>query len=163
VRRNTVSAWVLIAFPVENEADREALGLLAHVVARSFAPAPARRDIFDAAARYVHHGGGAVIVQLVTATDAAERRADDVVSLVRRLAAEPLEEAVFRNHLRAYRGERLLALETPEARAADAALQLFHTGRFTAPARALETLGPARLRRAAAALGRPARAFLGPP
>jgi hypothetical protein len=61
-----------------------------------------------------------------------------------------------------YRGHRLDALATPEARAADAALQLFFDHAYRPPEERLDALDPAALRRAAASLGPPAVAMLGP-
>lgn len=163
VIRPTVTTWIGLAFPFPRDADPEALRLLAFRIREAFRPSFQRPDVFDAGATVEQHGdGGWLQVVLVTAPERAEDYANDVIALVRRAASEPLPRAEFENLRRRYRGRRLLELETPEARARNAALQLYFEQRFRLPSESIAALTRRRLQRAAAALGRPAVAVLGP-
>ncbi|HEX7052265.1 MAG TPA: insulinase family protein [Longimicrobiales bacterium] len=164
VERATVTTWVALAFPFDRDADIEALRLLGFRIREAVGPSPARPEIFDAAVELERHGdGGALIVYLVTAPDRARDAADTVRELIHRSAAERMPAAEFDALLQRYRGHRLLALAAPEARAMDAALELFFDGAFHPAAERVADLTRSRLRHAADALGTPASAVLGPP
>ncbi|HEX7118685.1 MAG TPA: hypothetical protein VF212_07860 [Longimicrobiales bacterium] len=163
VPSSTVTTWVMLAFPFPADADIEALRLLGYHIREALSPAPARPDIFDVATSIERHGdGGWLTVSLVTDPATAPRREAEALALVRAAADAPLPDARFEALLRRYRGERLLELAAPEARALDAALQLFFDRPAEAPALRIDALTPSRLRRAAAALGATASASLGP-
>lgn len=163
VERNTVTAWVGISFDFKDEVDPETVRLLGFMLGQRVAPAPTRPEIYDATIEVVQHGGGgALVVYLVTAPPQAQKWVEEVRSIVANAAAQELPEPVFEALRHRYTGQRLLRLETPEARARDAALQLFFERSFTPPLRRIEALSPATLQHAAAALGPPTVALLGP-
>lgn len=159
----TVTTWIGWAFPLPAEPDTHALELLAFRIEQAAGPAPARPEIYDLGIELERHGaGGALVVSLVTAPDRAGAWAAQVEELIRRAASERLPEAAFDATTRRYLGRRLLDLATPEARALDAARQLFFDHAHLPPDDAVRELTPERLRRAAASLGRPARAIVAP-
>lgn len=163
IEQNAVTSWLGVAFPFPRAADPEALRLLAFLLEREITPAPSRPEIYDAAVEITQHGGGGtLIVYLVTAPTHARQWLDRVRALVGSTAATELQQPAFEALLRRYTGTRLLELESPEARARDAALQLFFEHAYTPPPRRIETLTPASLQGAAALLGDPAVALLGP-
>lgn len=159
----TVTTWLGWAFPLPAEPDAHALDLLAFRIEQAVGPAPARPDVYDLAVEIERHGGGgALLISLVTAPDRADAWAARVEEVVRRAAEERVPETTFREVTRRYLGRRLLDLATPEARALDAARQLFFDHGHLPPDDVVRDLTPERLRRAAASLGRPARAVLAP-
>jgi predicted Zn-dependent peptidase len=163
VERNTITSWVGVAFPFSRGMDREALRLLAFLLEREVSPAPRRPEIYDASVEIEQHGaGGALIVYLVTAPTQARRWADRVVAIARATAQAELAEPVFDAIRRRFTGQRLLELESPEARAQDAALQLFFEHGFVQPSQRIMALTPGDLQGAATALGPPVTALLGP-
>lgn len=163
VERNTVTAWVGISFEFGDEIDPETVRMLGFILAQRVAPAPTRPEIYDATVEVVQHGGGgALVVYLVTAPPQAQRWVEEVHSIVANAADQELPEPVFKALRHRYTGQRLLRLETPEARARDAALQLFFEQTFRPPLQRIEALTPAALQRAAANLAPPAVALLGP-
>lgn len=163
IEQNSVTAWVGIAFSFPREANLEALRLLAYHIGREVAPAPNRPEIYDATVEIAQHGGGgALIVYLVTAPSHAGDWIDRIRELARNTAATELQEPAFEALRRRYTGTRLLELESPEARARDAALQLFFEHGYTPPPERIAALTPESLRGAAELLGEPAIAVLGP-
>lgn len=159
----TVTAWVAVVFPLAREPDDEASRLLAYDLAEALRPSPDRPHVVDAAAEVERFGGGgALVVYVVADPEEARGWAERVEALVDSAAATPLDAAAFDLLLRRYRGARLLALATPEARAADAADRLFFDHAYVPPPERIAALTPARLRSAASALGPAALAYLGP-
>ncbi len=160
VERNTVTAWLAVAFPFGVDADLEAIRLLGAVAVDAVAPGVDRPESFTASHEVIRHGqGGALVVRVVaTPTAAAEyaARIEAAVRAARDAVPAPVLERVARRH----RGLRLGALARPEARAAEMALDLA-LGRVPEPWPALD-IGAARLREAAAGLGAPARSVVGP-
>lgn len=143
--------------------DGEALQLLTFYLRDLAAPSPARPEVYDVAARLARHGAGGILeLHIVTTPDRALDWANRMRDAVDRLAAATLSDVAFETLLRRYSGERLLALATPEARARDAARQLIFEHGYRPPATRIDALTPERLRRAAASLGPPASALLGP-
>jgi predicted Zn-dependent peptidase len=69
---------------------------------------------------------------------------------------------VFENRLRRFRGERLHALASPEARARELARQLLVGGRTRPLGQDLDALTLARVQAAARSLGAPTIVLLGP-
>ncbi|HEX6940383.1 MAG TPA: hypothetical protein VF158_13295 [Longimicrobiales bacterium] len=164
VQSSTVTTWVTLAFPFPAGTDVEALRLLGFRLREALGPAPARPDVFEVATSIERHGdGGWLTVTLVTLPEAAADRATEARALLRDAAKTTMPDDAFDALLRRFRGERLLELATPEARARDAALQLFFDRAVKAPAARIDALRPSRLRRAAAALSPPSSATLGPP
>lgn len=158
-----VTAWVAVVFPLPAQPDDEATRLLAYSLRESLRPSPDRPRVVDAAAEVERFGGGGALVVYVAADpEGAHGWAARVQALVDSAAAGPLDAPAFDLLLRRYRGERLLEQATPEARAADAADRLFFDHAYAPPAQRIDALTPARLRSAAAGLGRPALAYLGP-
>jgi len=163
VERKTVTAWIGLSFPFGPDADIEALNLLAFILEREVEPHPARPEIYDARIEISRDGGGgSFVVYLITAPPQAREWEAQVKELIRRYAGEELAEPSFQTHLNRYRGRRLLSLERPEARAEDAALQLFYENGYISPWTRLGDLDPSSLSAAARALGPPVSAYIGP-
>ena len=126
-------------------------------------PSPERPEVVDAAVDVERFGGGGALVAFVAAEPRRARLwVQRVRALVDSAAAEPLDAPKFELTLRRYRGARLLELETPEARALDAADRLYFDHGFQPPDARIAALTAERLRSAASALGPPAIAILGP-
>lgn len=163
VSSSTVTTWVALAYPFDADADLEALRLLAFYVRESLAPTAARPDVYDVSTAIERHGdGGWLAISIVTAPESAPDREYEARALVRETAASMLPDARFDALIRRYRGARMLELATPESRALEAALDLFFERRARTNAPRIDDLTPGRLQRAAAALGAPASAVLGP-
>lgn len=164
VERNVVTTWVAIAFPFPRGANAEALGLLAHQIEEATRPDIGRPEVYDVGVELLRHGeGGALIVYMITEPAHAERWVRRVRRLVDELGAKTLDEPQFEALRRRYRGHRLRRLDAPEARAREAANQLFFEGGYSDPGRRLERLSPRLVREIAASLGQPAIVLLGPP
>lgn len=161
--RNTVTAWIALAYPIGAEVRPAALGLLAARIREATAPGAARPGVYDLDIRLERHGtGGAWIVHLITAPEQAEQWERTVRDVVRETAETPMRAERIDALLRRFRGERLLELAAPEARAWDAAVQLFFEGRYEPAPIGVDSLTAESLQSAAAALGDPAIAVLGP-
>jgi predicted Zn-dependent peptidase len=76
-------------------------------------------------------------------------------------ARRPLTEEAFEQAIRSYRGARLLALASPEARAREGSRQMLLTGSLSSLIE-FEALTPARLHAAARSLESPIVLLLGP-
>lgn len=163
VERSTVTAWLGLAFPFPPEVDEEAIRLLAFHLAESASPSVMRPEIHDIAVQVERHGdGGALHIYLVASPDQAETWAARLRAAVDDAADGSLDDDEIDALLLRYRGHRLDALATPEARAVDAALQLFFDHTYRPPEERLDALDPEAFRTAAASLGPPAVAVLGP-
>jgi len=161
--RNTVTAWLGLAFPVRGDVDPEALRMVAFLLDDATRPGPDRPGLLGASVEIERHQGHAVVfVYLITEPDAAQVWSKRVAELVHRYAASPLPDAGFRARLRRFRGIRLRQLATPDARARRNAEALFSGLPLTHAARAIDALTPAAVQHAAAALGPPARGVVGP-
>jgi len=162
VEYNAITAWVAAVYPVGVDADEEALRMLAELALERVSFGPARRQVYDARAQVVRHaGGGELRLEMVVPPREAEQWGERLHAAVTAYAGEDLAAQVFADRLRRFRGERLLALESPEARARAYARQALlgsRAPRLVDP----ETLTPERLRRAARALGEPVLVYLGP-
>lgn len=158
-----ITTWLAVVFPLPREPDDEATRFLAARMLQALRPSPERPEVVDAAVEVERFGGGGALVTFVAAEPRRARVwAERVRALVDSAAAEPLDAPAFRLALRRYRGARLLALETPEARALDAADRLYFDHAFQPPDARIAGLTAERLRSAASALGPPAIAILGP-
>lgn len=157
-----ITAWVAAVYPFGEDADEEGLRMLAQLALDEVSFGLRRPQVYDARADVVRHaGGGELRLEMVVPPREAEEWAERMRAAVAQFAGEPLSDADFANRLRRYRGERLLALESPEARArvlARQALLGLPTGRLTD----VDGLTPDRLRAAARSLSSPVVVFLGP-
>lgn len=163
IEHNIVTSWMAVAFPFTRSADVEALRMLAYALDRSIRPSADRPELFDSGTELRYHGeGGVLVVYTVLAPDETDRWAQRIQELVAELGDDVDEGESFESLLRRYRGQRLLGLATPEARAHEAAFQLFFEGRYRPPAERLADLMPDRLRAAAASLAEPMTVILGP-
>jgi hypothetical protein len=99
-----------------------------------------------------------VVVPLEEASDWAER----VAAAIPAIAANSMLDDIFENHLRRFRGIRLMRLAAPEDRAREAARQLLVEGRLVGITPELDDMTLDRVRAAARTLGRPAVLLLGP-
>jgi hypothetical protein len=73
-------------------------------------------------------GGGEIRFQIVTPPGAAERLGTRIQQTVRELATTSTHDDVWERRLRRYRGERLQALSSPDARANEVARRLLASG-----------------------------------
>lgn len=157
-----ITAWVAAVYPFADDADEEAVRMLARLAVERVSFGPLRPQVYDSRVDVVRHaGGGELRLQLVVPPREAEQWAERLTDAVGEFARAPLEEPVFAERLRRYRGERLLELETPEARAralARAALVGASTARLTD----LDGLTRERLHAAARSLSDPVIVYLGP-
>lgn len=157
-----ITAWVAAVYPFGADADEEAVRMLARLALERVSFGPLRPQVYDARAEVVRHpGGGELRLEMVVPPREAEEWAERLADAVDEFARAPLDEPVFAERLRRYRGERLLELETPEARAralARAAL----LGTSTTRLADLDGLTAARLHQAARSLSDPVVVFLGP-
>ncbi|MEJ2186994.1 MAG: hypothetical protein P8Z36_13835 [Gemmatimonadota bacterium] len=161
--RNTVTAWLGLAFPVNGTVDPEALRMLAFLLQDAARPGPDRPALLGSSVEIEQQDGhAALFVYLVTEPEEAGTWLERVPTLVDSYAHTGMPEDMFRQHLRRFRGIRLRQLATPDARARRNADALFFGTSLAHPERAIDSLTPARLRRAAAALGPPARGVVGP-
>ena len=161
VPRNTVTAWVSVAFPFGPDAEVEAVRLLGAVLEDAIAPGVARPESFAAEHEVERHGGGGtLVIRAVTDPTAAAAYAERIEALATRFAVVGVPAATLDRVARRHRGLRLRELSVPEARAAAMALQLALGGRPD-PWPSLALTG-AEVRAAAGALGVPARSVVGP-
>lgn len=157
-----ITAWVAAVYSFSEDADEEAVRMLARLALDGISFGPLRPQVYDSRVDVVRHaGGGELRLQLVVPPREAEQWADRLTAVVGQYARAPLDAPVFAERLRRYRGERLLELETPEARAralARAALVGSPSARLTD----LDGLTRERLHQAARDLADPVIVFLGP-
>jgi hypothetical protein len=163
VERNTVTAWLTLAFPFHLPADLEALDLLGFLLQEYVAPTLERPEVYNASYTIEEHGaGGTLTVHLVLEPGVAGAYARRLETHVRRLAGAGPDETGFARLQRRHAGQRLARRAAPEARARDMALARA-AGRAAGDGWPVgPSPGPARVRAAAAALGSPARAVVGP-
>lgn len=161
VERNTVTAWLGVAFPFAPDADEEALGYLGVLLEDAFGPDVSRPEVYAISHELERHGqGGALMVHLVTEPGAAVAYADAIERRVADVAEEGVPAPVWDQVATRHRGRRLLERETPESRAAAIALDLA-LGRAPGDGWPSAVMADA-VRAAAGALGAPARSFVGP-
>ncbi|MBW3570744.1 MAG: hypothetical protein KY467_06535 [Gemmatimonadetes bacterium] len=160
---NSITAWVAAVYPFDADADEEALRMLARLAVERVSFGPLRPQVYDSRAEVTRHaGGGQLRLELVVPPREVEDWAERLSAAVAEYAGEALGEAQFSSRLRRFRGERMLELESPEARARALARRVLVTGRTTGALADLDGLTAERLHRAARALGDPVIVFLGP-
>ena len=160
---NSITAWVAAVYPFGEDADEEALRMLASLAVDRVSFGPLRPQVYDSRAEVTRHaGGGELRLELVVPPREAEEWADRLSAAVAEFAREALGEAQFADRLRRFRGERMLELESPEARARVLARQALVTGRAPGRLADVDGLTAARLHQAARSLPDPVIVFLGP-
>jgi predicted Zn-dependent peptidase len=160
---NSITAWVAAVYPFGEDADEEALRMLAELAVDRVSFGPLRPQVYDSRAEVTRHaGGGELRLELVVPPREVEEWATRLAAAVAEFAGEALGEAQFADRLRRYRGERMLELESPEARARVLARQALVTGRTPARLADVDGLTAARLHQAARSLSDPIIVFLGP-
>lgn len=161
--RNTVTAWLGFAFPVEGPADPEALRMVAFLLDDATQPSPDRPGVLGSSVEIEHPGGRPVLfVFLVTEPGDVRAWLEQVPGLVRRYAGTPMSTTTFRQRLRRFRGIRLRQLATPDARARRNADALFFGMPLVPAGLSVDAITPESLRQAARALGPPAVGVVGP-
>lgn len=160
----SITAWIAAVHPAGRDADVPALRLLAAAAAERLGFAPDRRSVFNVRSEVVRTALGAEVrFQLVVPPREVDLWVGRMREAVDAYAAAPLSPSLFASLLRRWRGERLLELETPEARAAWLARERMLTGLVGLdPAEGIDDLTPERLHRAARALAAPVVVTLGP-
>lgn len=157
-----ITAWVSATYPFTADADEEAIRLLSRLALERVSFGVQRPQVYDARAEVVRHaGGGELRMDLVVPPNEAEEWADRLAQAVSAYAEEPLSGPIFADRLRRFRGERLLELESPEARARTLARRTM-LGLPTTTLTDADALTPDRLRAAARAMGEPVVVYLGP-
>lgn len=159
---NSITTWVSATWRFGPDSDVEALRMLAQLALDRVSFGPSRRNVYNSRAEVLQYaGGGEVRLTIVVPPREAEQWAAQLREAVGGYAAEPLPPAVFQERLRRYRGERLMALDLPEQRAAAMARSAL-LGDRTATLADFTRLNPERLQAAARALENPILVFLGP-
>lgn len=162
VERNTVTAWVSVAWPFGPGADPEAVGLVGALLEEAVGPAVSRPEVLHASSEVeVHGAGGALVVTAVVAPEWAAGVAAALEAEATRLAGGREHPGVVEAVARRWRGARLVELEAPEARAARMAVEVAR-GRIGEPWPRKESFTAGAVEEAAGALGEPARAVVGP-
>lgn len=163
VERSSITAWTGLSYEYGGDADLEAVRLLGFMIEEQASPAPSRPEIYDATVELGEHGGGGTLaIYLVTAPSQGRDWIERVRSLIADAAAHELSDPNFEALRHRYIGRRLLELETPEARARDAVIQLYFGKGYRPPLTRIEALDPAALRQAASSLSPAAAVLLGP-
>jgi predicted Zn-dependent peptidase len=159
---NSITTWVSATWRFAPDADVEALRMLSHLALDRVSFGPSRRSVYNSSAEVVRYaGGGEVRLTVVVPPREAEQWAGQLRQAIGDYAGQALSPAVFADRLRRYRGERLLELDLPEARAA----QMARSALLGDPGATLvdfTRLTPQRLQDAAKALEPPILVFLGP-
>ncbi|HEX5725684.1 MAG TPA: hypothetical protein VFX98_09490 [Longimicrobiaceae bacterium] len=159
---DAITAWVSASWHFGPDADVGALRMLAGLAIERTSFGPSRPSVYNARSEVVRHaGGGEMRLHLVVPPREAEQWAARLREAVAAYAGAPLPAAQFAERLRRFRGERLLELDAPEARARAMAREALLGGR---PDRLAdyEGLTAERLQQAARALDPPVLVFLGP-
>jgi zinc protease len=160
---NSITAFVSATYPFPPGADVEALRMLASLAVQRISFGPSRRSVYNARAEIVRHaGGGELRFEVVVPPGESDRWVELLKGSVAAFADAPLPAAVFADRLRRWRGERLLELDTPEARARELAHELMLTGIKSTALTGADALTAVRLYEAAHSLPAPVLVYLGP-
>jgi predicted Zn-dependent peptidase len=159
---DAITTWVAASWHFGADADVEALRMLSRLALQQVSFGPSRRSVYDSRADVVQYaGGGEVRLHVVVPPREADEWAARLRDAVAAYAREPLSAQLFSERLRRYRGERLLELDTPEARAAAMARSAL-LGDPSATLADFLGLSAGRLQQAARGLDEPVIVFLGP-
>ncbi len=161
---DAITTWLSATWLFDRNADLPAVRMVAAIVADALAFGPSQRSVYDVQTEIKQHGGGGELqLRIVVPPEEAERWEGIIRSQVARLADEPLSHFEFADRFRQFRGQRLLELGAPEARAERIARALLLGERsLSEPAADLAALTPERLQKAARALDGPVVVVLGP-
>jgi predicted Zn-dependent peptidase len=159
---NSITTWVAASWHFGADSDVEALTMLSHLALQQVSFGPSRRSVYNSRAEVVRYpGGGELRLHVVVPPREAAQWAGRLREAVQGYAREPLSGPVFTERLRRYRGERLLELDSPEARAAAMARAAL-LGDPAATLADFQGLSAERLHQAARSLDAPVVVFLGP-
>jgi predicted Zn-dependent peptidase len=159
---NSITTWISASYRFGDGADLEALRLLTHLATESLSFGPRRPSIYNARGDvFARPGEGEIRFQIVVPPGLAEDWAERMQEAIGEFARRPLTDEAFAQSLRTYRGTRLLALASPEARARELARQMLLTGGLS-PLIEFDAMTPARLHAAARSLESPIVLLLGP-
>lgn len=160
---NSITAWISASYRFAADADVDALRMLSALVTEQISFGPSRRSVYNARGEVVPHaGGGEIRFQLVVPPAEVNLWTARLTEAVAAYGAEPLGGGIFADRFRRFRGERLLELESPEARAQAIARAVLLTGRATDPAGGSLALTAGRLQEAARSLSAPVVVILEP-
>jgi len=163
VEYNSITTWISVSFPFGPGADEEALRLLSHLALQALTTGPDRHLVYNASAEVLPRvGGGELRFQIVTPPRAAERLGTRIQETVRQLASGREHEDLWTRSLRRYRGDRIHALSSPDARANEVARRILASAGSAWILPDLEGLTQERLVAAYAALSNPVLIYLGP-
>lgn len=165
VRRdyNSITTWVAASFRFPETADEDVLRFVAFLAGQTLSFSPSQRSVYDVDTDvFARAGSGEIRLQVVIPPEESDEWAERVSEAFADLESGSLPEDVFDGHVRRFRGERLLQLITPEARAYAAARQLLVYGRFDGLVPDTADLSQARVRDAARSLNDPTVVVLGP-
>jgi predicted Zn-dependent peptidase len=159
---NAITAWVSASYRFGADADAESIRMLGSLVVDQVGFGPTRRSVYDAGAEVVRHaGGGELRIHLVVPPREAEAWGARIREAVAGYAGAPMAEGVFAERARRFRGQRLLELDSPEARA-DAVARSALVGARVDPFTAVQRVTAERLHTAARSLEAPVLVYLGP-
>jgi predicted Zn-dependent peptidase len=159
---NSITTWIAASYRFGEGADLEALRLLTHLATDGVSFGPRRPSVYNARGEiFPYPGEGEIRFEVVVPPGQAEEWADRVEQEVAQFTRRELSKNDFEQHLRSYRGRRLMELRSPEARAREAARRLFLFG-AVAPFDEFDRLTPERLHAAARSLESPIILLLGP-
>ena len=160
---NSITTWVAVSYPLPDDADLEALEFLARLTTDELSFSPSRSSVFNARGEVIpRREGGELRFQVVSPPEEADRWAERVRELVEESATGRAMADAYALRLRRYRGERLLSLAGPEARARYLARALLAARSARPLDLELEDLTISRLRDAVRSLGAPTVVLLGP-
>jgi hypothetical protein len=165
VRReyNSVTTWVSVSFRFPETGDEEAINFLTYLATETLSFSPAQRSIYNVSAEVVPRvGGGEIRLHVVVPPEEGDDWAERVPEAITELATRSILDDEFANHVRRYRGLRLMRLISPEDRAREAARQLLVEGRFLGLVPEIEGLSQERVRAAVRSLSTPIVVLLGP-
>jgi predicted Zn-dependent peptidase len=159
---NSITTWISASYRFGDGADLEALRLLTHLATDDLSFGPRRPSIYNARGELLARPGeGEIRFQIVVPPGQAEDWAVRMQESIGEFARRPLTDEAFEQALRTYRGTRLLALSSPEARARERSRQMLLTGSLSSLIE-FEALTPDRLHAAARSLESPIVLLLGP-
>lgn len=131
VRREygSITAWIAASYPFPPEVDEEAVRMLGELAVEGLSFGPSRRSVYNARAEVVRRAeGGELRIQIVVPPREVDAWAGRIDEAVARHAESKMAPSLFADRVRRFRGLRLRELDTPEARAQEAARELFVGG-----------------------------------